>query len=243
VVRGLLVRGMLAGLAAGLIYAIFAYIVGEPQLDSAIAFEDQVAAAAGEAPGAQLVSRGVQRTLGLTVAAVVYGVAIGGIFALVFALAQGRVGQLRPRGTAAVLALLGFLVVYAVPFLKYPANPPASSIDETIGQRTGLYVIMVVLSVLLGVAAVLLRERLLAALGGWNATLVAAAAYAVLVGIVMAVLPKIAETPADFPATVLYDFRLASFAGQLVLWSALGLIFGALVERNVQRTAVPAGRP
>jgi hypothetical protein len=234
---------MLAGLAAGLIYAVFAFVFGEPQVDSAIAFEDRVAAAAGEAPGAELVSRGVQSTIGLTVAAVVYGVAIGGLFALVFAVAQGRLGRLRPRATAAVVALLGFLVGYAVPFLKYPANPPAASLDDTIGLRTGLYLVMIVLSVALGVGAVVLRERLLARLGGWNATLVAAAAYAVLVGIAMAVLPVIAETPADFPATVLYDFRLASFAGQLVLWAALGLIFGALVERNGQyATAAPAGR-
>lgn len=235
---------MLAGLAAGLVYAVFAFVFGEPQVDGAIAFEDQVAAAAGEAPGEELVSRGVQSTIGLTVAAVVYGVAIGGLFALVFAVAQGRLGRLRPRATAAVLALLGFLAVYAVPFLKYPANPPAASLDDTIGLRTGLYVVMIVLSVALGVGAVVLRERLLARLGGWNATLAAAAAYAVLVGIAMAVLPVIAETPADFPATVLYDFRLASFAGQLVLWAALGLIFGALVERNGQyAAAAPTGRP
>ena len=58
----------------------------------------------------------------------------------------------------------------------------------------------------------------------------------------MVLLPVIAETPADFPATVLYDFRLASFAGQLVLWTALGLIFGALVEpgRAAQRGAAAA---
>ena len=233
---------MLAGLVAGLVYAIVAYLVGEPQVDSAIGYEDQVAAAAGEPPGEELVSRGVQSTVGLTVAAVVYAVAIGGLLALVFAVAQGRMGTLRPRGTAAVLALVGFLAVYAVPFLKYPANPPASSIDDTIGQRTGLYVVMVVLSVLLAVGAVLLRERLVARLGGWDATLVAAAGYAVAVGVVLAVLPTIAETPADFPATVLYDFRLASFAGQLVLWATLGLVFGALVERGARRGLAAAGR-
>jgi hypothetical protein len=237
--RSLLVRGMIAGLVAGLLYAIFAFVFGEPQVGSAIAFEDQVSAAAGEPAGEELVSRGVQSTFGLGIAALVFGVAIGGIFALVYAVARGRVGQLGPRGTAAVLALIGFLTVYAVPFLKYPANPPASSIDDTIGPRTGLYVLMVALSVLLGVGAVVLRERLLPRLGGWNATLAAGAGYAVAVGIVMAVLPTIAETPTDFPATVLYDFRLASFAGQLLLWTALGLIFGARVERAALDTRSP----
>jgi hypothetical protein len=235
---------MIAGAVAGLIYAIFAYVFGEPTVDSAIAFEDKVAAAAGEAPGEELVSRAVQSTLGLTVAALVYGIAIGGIFALVVAASYGRLGRLSPRATSAVLAVIAFLVVYAVPFLKYPANPPASSIDTTIGERTGLYVLMVVFSVIICCGAAALRGRLLAKLGGWNATLAAAAAYLVVVGVVMALLPVIAETPSDFPATVLYDFRLASFAGQLVLWAALGLIFGALVERNGQYApAAPAGRP
>jgi Probable cobalt transporter subunit (CbtA) len=230
---------MIAGVAAGLLYAIFAFVFGEPQVDRAIAFEDQAAAAAGEPPGPELVGRGVQSTLGLGVAALVYGVAIGGIFALVYAVAQGRVGRLGPRGTAAVLALFGFLTGYAVPFLKYPANPPASSLDDTIGQRTGLYVLTIAASVLLGVGAVVLRERLLPRLGGWNATLAAGGGYVVVVGTVMVLLPTIAEAPADFPATVLYDFRLASFGGQLVLWTALGLIFGALVERAAPGSRSP----
>ena len=70
---------MVAGLVAGLIYAVFAFLFGEPSVDQAIAFEDQLAAAANEPPGEELVSRGVQSTVGLTVAAVVYGVAIGGL--------------------------------------------------------------------------------------------------------------------------------------------------------------------
>ena len=235
--RTLLLRGMLAGLAGGVLYALFAYLFGEPSVDSAIAYEEQAAAAAGEVDGEEpLVSRAVQSTIGLTVAALVYGTAVGGIFALVFAAVQGRVGRLSPRATAAVLALLAFVVVCLVPFLKYPANPPASSIDETIGQRTGLYVVMVLLSVAVAVAAVVLRERLIARLGAWNATLVAAAAYIVVIGVVIALLPVIAETPADFPASLLYEFRMASLGGQLVLWTTVGLVFGALVDRSGQTT-------
>ena len=41
-----------------------------------------------------------------------------------------------------------------VPALKYPANPPAVSLDETIRQRTLLYLLMVVLSAALFVGAV-----------------------------------------------------------------------------------------
>lgn len=239
-VRTLLVRGMIAGLVAGLLYAVFAYLFGEPPLLGGLAYEDQVAAASGEAPGVELVSRGVQATVGLAVAAVIYGVAIGGIFALVYAGVYGRVGRLSPRATAAVMALVGFVVVYAVPFMKYPSNPPASSIDTTIANRTGLYVVMVLFSVVLASAAIVLGRRLVTRLQVWNATLVAAGAYIVAVGIVGFLLPRVNETPADFPATVAYDFRLASLGGQLVLWTALGLVFGALVDGTRRRSGVTA---
>ena len=38
-VRGLLIRGMLAGLAAGILAFAFAKVFGEPQVDKAIAIE------------------------------------------------------------------------------------------------------------------------------------------------------------------------------------------------------------
>jgi hypothetical protein len=34
---------------------------------------------------------------------------------------------------------------------------------------------------------------------------------------------------------VLYDFRIAALGVQAVLWSVLGLTFGALVERGARR--------
>lgn len=235
-VRTLLVRGMIAGLIGGLLYAVFAYVFGEPSIEAAIAFEDQVAAAAGDtAAGEGPVSRGIQSTLGLLVAAVVFGVATGGVFALVYASIYGRVGRLSPRATAALMALVGFVVAYLVPFLKYPANPPASSMDETISQRTGLYVVMILFSLVLAVGAITLGRRLVARWGTWNATLAAVAAYVVAVGLVEFLMPVIAETPAGFPAPVLYDFRLAAIGGQLVLWASLGLVFGALVDGRSRR--------
>jgi predicted cobalt transporter CbtA len=247
VVRTLLVRGMTAGVVAGLALLVFSYVFGEPGIEGGIAFEDRAAAHAGEPPGVELVSRGVQSTFGLAAAAVIYGVAIGGIFALVYAVIYGRVGRLSPRATAAVLALVAFMVVFVVPFLKYPPNPPGSNDGQTIAQRTGLYLVMVLLSVVLAVGAVALGRSLASRLGAWNATLLAVAAYLAAVGIVEYVMPGINETPADFPAAVLYEFRLASLGGQLVLWATLGLVFGALVDgrsrrrRSDRAVAAPTG--
>lgn len=230
-VRSLLVRGMLAGLVAGLVAFVFAWVVGEPALEGGIAYEDATAAASGEHDHTELVSRGVQSTVGLGVAFVVYGVALGGMLALVHAAAQGRLGRLGPRGTAVVVALVGFGSAILVPFLKYPANPPASSVDETIGQRTGLYVLLVGLSVVLAAAAAGTARRLAARLGWWNAVVTTGLGYLVVIGLVSALLPSVTETPADFPATVLYDFRLAALGGHAVLWTALALVFAELAAR------------
>jgi hypothetical protein len=233
---------MIAGAVAGLIYAIFAYVFGEPTVDSAIAFEDKIAAAAGEAPGEELVSRAVQSTLGLTVAALVYGIAIGGIFALVFAASYGRLGRLSPRATAAVLAVIAFLVVYAVPFLKYPANPPAVGDHDTIAKRTTLFFLMMVLGVLLAIAAVIVGKRLAPRLGAWHATVVAVGGFVLAIGLAYGFLPAVNEVPGDFPATLLWRFRLSSLALQVTMWAAFGLGFGELAERllNPRPTTAPA---
>ena len=234
-VRTLLIRGMLAGVAAAVVAWVFAYLVGEPALNGGIAYEDMLSAAAGEAAEAPEVSRGVQSTIGLGVAVLIYGVAIGGIFALVYAAVYGRIGRLTPRATAAVLAVVGFVVVVLVPFLKYPSNPPASSADDTIGLRTGTFVLMVLLSVAVAVAAVVAGRSLVARFGTWNGVLAAAVGYLVVIGVVAALLPTVAETPEDFPAVVLYDFRLSTLGMHLVLWAVLGLVFGALVDGSVRR--------
>lgn len=241
-VRTLLVRGMLAGVAAAVVAWVFAYLVGEPALNGGITYEDMLSAASGEAAEAPEVSRGIQSTIGLGVAVLIYGAAIGGIFALVYAAVYGRIGRLTPRATAAVLAIVGFLVVVLVPFLKYPSNPPASSDDDTIGLRTGTFVLMVLLSVAVAVAAVLLGRRLVARFGTWNGVLLAAVGYMAVIGVVGALLPTIAETPQDFPAVVLYDFRLSTLGMHVVLWAVLGLVFGALVDGSLRRagSATPA---
>lgn len=232
--RALLLRGMLAGAVAGVLMWAFSRLFGEGPLERAIAYEEARAgpsAAAGLA--VEAVSRGVQSTIGLALALLVYGVAVGGLFALVFAGLHGRLGRVGPRAAAAALAATGYVVGYVVPFLKYPANPPASSVDGTIGPRTGFYLIMVIASLVVATAAVWLGRRLAAKLGDWNGGIAAAIGYLVVVSLVMLGLPTMVETPADFPATVLYEFRIASLGNQAVLWSTLGLLFGWMAERTL----------
>ncbi len=177
----------------------------------------------------------------LLAALLVYFVgAEGGIFALAFAFAHGRLGALSARATSVLVATGTFAAIYLVPFVKYPANPPAVGEPDTIARRSALYLLMVLVSVLSVVAAVLLGRMAVARLGTWNAVLVGAGAFVLCVAVAGAVLPGVDEVPGDFPATALWRFRLASVGTQLVLWTTVGLVFGALTERRARRRAAVA---
>ncbi|MFG2616473.1 CbtA family protein [Streptomyces sp. NPDC048507] len=257
-VRGLLVRGMLAGLIAGLFAFAVAYVVGEPPVRGSIAVEEAAAAkeaapAAGHAghggdaaPAAaeeeELVSRPVQSTVGLATGVLVYGVALGGIASLAFSFALGRAGRFGPRATAALTAAGAFALVYLVPFLKYPATPPAVGNPDTIGQRTTLFFLMILLSVLLGVGAIILGRRLAPRLGNWNATLTAGAGFVVATALAFLVLPDNADAvKPEFPAALLWDFRVASISVQIVLWTVFAVVFGVLAQRLLAHRTDPAG--
>ena len=163
-VRTLLIRGMLVGLVAGLLVFSFGKLFGEPQVDRAITFETAMdEAKANMTKGMpmpaknepELVSREVQANFGLFTGVVVYSTAFGGLFALVFAFAYGRLGNLSPRAVSALLAAGGIVALCIVPNLKYPADPPSVGEPETIGMRTGFYFLMMLISIAAMVAAIM----------------------------------------------------------------------------------------
>jgi predicted cobalt transporter CbtA len=230
--KRIIARGLLAGAIGGVLAFLFARMLLEPVIDRAIAYEEQAAHAHGaHEHGVELFTRGVQANIGMGFGVLAFSVAMGALFAVAYCVAYGRVGNISPRLLSVLLAGGMFLSLYVIPFLKYPASPPALSLDDTIQQRTLLYLLMVVLSAVLLVAAVALGRNLAARYGGWSATLIAAGSYAVAVAVVMLVLPSIHETPGDFPADVLYDFRLYSLGTQLVMWATIGLVFAPMVAR------------
>jgi len=253
-------RGLVAGALAGVIAFVFARIFVEPVIDRAIGFEDGVGEAheamhGGHEHGAEVFTRGVQANIGLGFGVIAFSVAMGALFAVVFAVAYGRVGNVSARGLSLYVAGGMLLSLYVVPALKYPANPPAVSLEETIRQRTLLYLLMVVLSAALFVGAVYLGRQLAQRLGAWNATLAAAGSYIAAIAVVMLILPTIDETPGPlrdnagnivyegFPADDLYQFRLYSLGTQVVMWTTIGLVFAVLAARLLdekRRDVVPA---
>jgi hypothetical protein len=247
--RTLLIRGMLVGVLAGLLSFAVARILGEPPLARAIAFEEQVGAGhAGEShadhgtaaaahdhgTAEESVSRATQSGIGLLTAILAYGAAFGGLFAIVFALVYRRVGPWDARTTAVLLAAAAFITVYFVPSLKYPANPPAIGIAESIGYRTQLYFAMIAIAIAAMVIAVMIAKSLVAARGSFEATLIGGAAFVGLVIIAGVLMPSLDDVSDGFPADVLWNFRTASLAIHAALWGTMGLVFGSLAASVLQ---------
>lgn len=275
--RRFILRGILVGAFGGILAFVFARIFAEPQIQRAIDYEsgrdaaqallDKAAGLTPEAAGPDIFSRTIQADVGIGAGMVAFGAAMGGLYAVAYILACGRTGNLRPRNLALLVALGGFLGFYLIPFVKYPANPPAIGHEETIRDRGGLYLLMVVASIAFLILAVWLGQRLKPRFGNWNATLLAGLACVVALGIVMAVLPSFGhlhtnveqygrhatETPLPlkdsqgrivypgFPADVLFDFRLYSVAAQAILWAAIGLCYAPLAERLFAEAARAPG--
>jgi predicted cobalt transporter CbtA len=88
-----------------------------------------------------------------------------------------------------------------------------------------------------------IRNRLIDQLGEWNATIVAAAVFLVAVVIFALVMPPLDEVPEGFPAVALWQFRMASLGAQAMIWTVLGLGFGAWVQRDFAQAKVVRLQP
>lgn len=149
-----------------------------------------------------------------------------------WAFSYHRFGPSNPRLLALCLALVGFLAMSLMPGLKYPPNPPAVGNPDTIGYRTGLYFVMMLLSIGIVIASAWLSHQLTPRLGRGNAMMWATLFAVALMLVVCALMPTVNEVSDHFPADLLWRFRISSFGTHLVLWSVIGIAFGALAERT-----------
>ena len=279
-------RGALAGLIAGVLGFVFARIWAEPVIDKSIDYEsgrDDILAALNRAAGRpvapdgpEIFSRTMQSTVGIATGIIVFSVAMGAVVAVAYVVLHGRFA-VRPQTLAWLVCGFGFLGVYLLPFVKYPANPPAIGHTFTIMTRGQLYLTMVVASLILLGLAVFAARRLSRRVGLYRAVLIAAAGFLVLYGVLLAVLPSLGELSANaahadqfgfapaatetpqpitnilstplevdgktiapgqivypgFDADVLWKFRWYSLINQVLVWTTIGLVFGALIERLV----------
>jgi lysylphosphatidylglycerol synthetase-like protein (DUF2156 family) len=279
-----ILRGALAGAIAGVLGFVFARVFAEPLINRAIDYEsgrgDALAAlnkAAGRAiapDGPEIFSRSTQSTVGLASGLLGFSAAMGALLAVAYLIMHGRF-RMRPRNIVWMLAGYGFLGVFLLPYVKYPANPPAIGHSFTVQTRGSLYVAMVVSSLVLLALAAYLCYRMSRRYSMTTSVVLSAIAFLVVYGVLIGLLPSLGNLPANvaatdqfgyaraatetpqpivnilstplvvdgkaiapgqivypgFDADVLWKFRWYSLLNQMLIWTTLALVFGALLER------------
>lgn len=236
----LLGRLVLAGLVAGVLAGVYSLLVTERAIAPALDIEEARAAVAGSREhGQELFGRGTQ-VFGGVLGAVLAGVVLAVLVAVVYGLLRHRLPGRTDFARVALLAAVGFGIVGLLPALKIPANPPAVGDPATVGDRTAIYAAVlvsgIVVAMLVSALVSFLRSRGMTV----PATVTAAvAATVLLLACVLLLLPDSPDAiPADVPAGVVWDFRLASLGQLALLWGALGLAGGWLIDRLQMRSNV-----
>lgn len=237
--RTFLVRGLLVGLLAGFAAFLVSYGVGESHVETAIAIEEaNTGAATAPVDGAVVedehggteVSRANQSTWGLLTGNLAIGTVLGGFVALLAAAAVGRLGRLSAVQSTFAVAAIGFFSYSLVPFLKYPATPPAVGSGDTIGERTVYYFAYVLISVVAAIAALTVVRTAAASIGGLRASVAGVLGYVVVMSVASLLMPTVNEI-GSFPADTLWYFRLASILTLVALWTVIGVGLALVVER------------
>jgi predicted cobalt transporter CbtA len=277
-VKQLIARGALSGAIAGLVAFAFARIFAEPVISKAINYEsardaaqdalDKAAGVAIPPAGPDIFSRTIQMDVGIGAGLILFGAAMGALVAVGYVIAIGRVGRVRPFQLALILPAFYFLAVYLVPFLKYPANPPAIGHEDTIRQRGALYLITVAVSCIALFLAVYVGQKLHKRLSLYASVLIVGLGFAVVMGILFAILPPLGhlhynevnygdyttETPQPllnpagqivfpgFPADLLAQFRVYSILNQLILWGGIALLFAPQAQRLLDPSGAKAAK-
>lgn len=236
--------GALSGLAAGAAIAAFLATAGRAPIHDALAIEASRPNDHGGAVHDDMFSRGVQE-VGGAIGLLLYGIALGVIFAIVLASAARHLPARSSLAASLQLGAIGFVTVVVVPFVKYPGNPPAVGDPDTIDERTVQYfsalAASIVLTVLVLVVARRMRDR--AGRRGERSLRFGPVGRAWALGAIYSVglLAIFWGLPAnpdviEVPAQLIWRFRIASIGGLAAGWAMLSLTAGTLFASLEQRS-------
>jgi predicted cobalt transporter CbtA len=219
---------VLAGAIAGIMLAIINQGIVQPFIEQAIALENQRAAAEGEMINPiEFDNYRIWQRIGQIVAGIILGTSLGALFGLVFAYSRSSIPASNNVKKALILAGVMWLVLFVVPALKYPANPPAVGNPDTIYYRQSLYVAYLAISGLTALGAAFLYRKF------GNKQVKKALLPAVYSGIIIAAYLTMPANPDAITASMdlVADFRIASGFTMSVFWLLLGVLLGLLWDK------------
>jgi predicted cobalt transporter CbtA len=216
---------IISGALAGAIHGTVNFAIVEPYLDQAIGIENENLFASGEEDDnpqfwADYEEYRVWQKSGQVLAGMILGVAMGSLFGIVYVLSRNSLPGKNNVTKAVVLAVIMWITIYLIPFLKYPANPPTVGDAETIVLRSILYISFIAISGISALVFYKLSQKLQS-----DKKYLGILGYVIFIVIAFFVMP---ENPDEVtaPMNLVNEFRLMSVLGVTSFWISVGLILG-----------------
>jgi len=216
---------LLSGVIAGVILAGVNYFVVEPYIDRAIEIEVDNSVASGEVVDFdELNSYRVWQKEGTFAAGALLGLTYGAILGIVYALSRKYLPSSDDRKKALILAAVMCLSLYIIPFIKYPANPPAVGDPETIGLRDSLYSGYQLASGIIALSVSILIYKL------QRISYIKYIIPIFYLGLVASIYAVFPANPDDItaPMDLVNAFRTVTFSTMVMFYLVLGAIFGIM---------------
>lgn len=228
-----LVSGAIAGTLLGLINQV----VVEPYIDRAIGIQTQNAINSGQMimSNQQQSNYRIWQKGGEIAAGAIYGISLSALFGVIFA--YGRNSILLPgsnnKKKALVLAGIMFMVLFLVPTLKYPANPPGVGNPQTIYLRETLYLGFIATSGFTALSLALIHKKF-----GDNNSLTSKKKTIIMLPVIYALVMVAAfvsfppnPDKVTIPTDLILNFRIAGAFTVGLFWGLLGIILGSLWDK------------
>lgn len=219
---------LISGAIAGTILGAVNQIVVEPYIKRAIELELENARQSGELINPiEFAAYRFWQKGGEIAAGTILGISIGSLFGIVFAYSRDTVPGSSNVKKALFVASIMWIVLFLVPALKYPANPPAVGDPDTIYQRQGQYLAFTAISGISALGLALLYHRVGAM--RTRKAIIPAIYAAIMAGayFVMPANPDQISAPMD----LIIGFRIVSAFTITMFWGLLGITLGAFWDR------------
>ena len=223
-----LVVVLISGAIAGTILGLVNLVLVEPYLDKAIGIEVTNAASVGEEvdPIEHAIYRSWQKG-GEIVAGTILGMSFGALLGIVFIFGRKLIPGSNIK-KALVLSGIIWLVIFMIPAIKYPANPPTVGDPDTINYRQYLYISFVLISGFTALGLSILYTKMKAKTS--LKFLVISTIYTIIMIDAFIFVPS---NPDDItaPISLVIEFRIMSMLTMTIFWIVLGITFGLIWDK------------
>lgn len=226
---------LLAGAIAGTILGAINQVAVEPYIEHAVELEMQNTTQSGQVINpAEFAAYRFWQKGGEIIAGTILGLSIGALFGIVFAYTRSSISGTNNKKKALIVASIMWFVLFLMPALKYPPNPPAVGNPETIYYRQSLYVAFLAISGFSALGLAFLYRKM--ASSNTKKAIIPSAYAAIMTGAYLAMPAN--PDPINVPIDLVIGFRITSAITISMFWALLGVIFGTFWDKlNPDETA------